>query len=261
MKLLTRNLALFTICAATGAAAANSAFGAEAPLGIWVDEDGRGAVEVRMCGNTLCGFVVWVRDPKDRHGCGQQLMGNVMKTSSGWDYGWIASPDDGQKYSVALEPLSRNTVRVIGYAGSKLFSKSMIWTRVNGKIERCDEPAATPRAITASVQTKPSVTATKHNARVVKASVAKSEPPATGPRYAPAPERKPIIVASLEPEIIAPAPILAQRPNRELPPPMALGRGPDTAPGELADQKAAGDNDCGLRAIFLALFGSSCTKK
>ena len=152
MKLLAQNLALLTLCAATGTAGAARAQGSDYPLGIWTDEEGRGAVEVRTCGNSLCGYVVWVRDAKDRHGCGKQLMGNVTRSGSGWDNGWIISPDNGSKYSVALEPLSRNSIKVIGYMGMRLFSQSMTWTRVTGDIERCDRPtpASKPRVITAS---------------------------------------------------------------------------------------------------------------
>lgn len=229
------------------------------PLGIWADEEGRGAVEVRQCGNTLCGYVVWVRDSKDRHGCGKQLMGNVQRTGSGWDNGWIVSPDDGTKYSVALEPINRNTVQVIGYMGTRLFSETMTWTRVTGDIERCDRPAASPapRVIAASVQRKGSTAGATRKAPAVAAAVQRKEPIWTGPRSAPAPHRKPIIVASLEPEIVAPAPILAQRPRRDLlPPAMGLGRSPNA---EL--EQASAENDCGLRAQFFALFGATCKKR
>jgi len=262
VKFSARNLALLTLCAATGVVAAVPAHSSPSPLGIWVDEDKRGAVEVRRCGNSLCGYVVWVRDAKDRHGCGQQLMGGVTPAGSGWDNGWIASPEDGTKYDVAIEPVSPNHMKVIGYAGTKLFSKTMMWTRVTGKIERCDTPPQ-PKVITASLTPSKATTA---SASITKAAPAK--PVASGPRSAPAPHRKPHIVpAVLEPEIVPPAPILAQRPRSALPPPMALGRGIDEDFGmtpddntEIAQQDTTA-NDCGLRAPFFALFGAACTKR
>ncbi|SDP08286.1 Uncharacterized conserved protein, DUF2147 family [Filomicrobium insigne] len=260
MKFSAQKLALVTLCAATGGLASVPAYSAGAPLGVWVDEEGRGAVEVRECGARLCGYVVWVRDRKDRHGCGRQLMGDVVEVASGWDNGWIASPDDGTKYSVALEPVNRSTMKVIGYSGSKFFSKTMIWRRAPNNIERCDKPAA--EVITASATPK---------------VAPKKEPVWTGPRDAPAPQRKPLVVAAMsEPAIVAPAPTLAQRP-RPLPQAMGLGRGTDdivvvrtrvasaaetgTSPDTRADA-ALNDNDCGLRAPFFALFGAStCGKK
>lgn len=268
MKFSAQKLALITLCAATGGLAAGSAYSADLPLGVWVNEDGRGAVEVRKCGQRLCGYVVWVRDRKDRHGCGRQLMGDVVQVANGWDNGWIASPDDGTKYSVALEPINRSSMKVIGYSGSKFFSKTMIWRRAPDSIQRCDKPAA--EVITASAAPK---------------AVHKKEPIWTGPTDAPAPQRKPIVVAAVsDPEIVAPTPTLAQRP-RALPEAMGLGRGTDdivvvttrvasaaetgtstdtgnvTSP-QAPGQQASNDNDCGLRAPFFALFGTStCGKK
>lgn len=262
VKFSAHKLALLTFCAATGVVAAIPAHSSTSPLGIWVDEEKRGAVEVRRCGNSLCGYVVWVRDAKDRHGCGQQLMGGVTPAGSGWDNGWIASPEDGTKYNVAIEPVSQNHMKVIGYAGTKLFSKTMIWTRLTSKIERCDTPPQ-PKVITASLT--PAQAATSKAAKT-KAAPAKAV--ASGPRSAPTPDRKPQIVpAVFEPEIVPPEPILAQRPRSALPPPMALGRGVDDDIGMTPDdnaevaQAATTANDCGLRAPFFALFGSACAKR
>lgn len=268
VKFSAHKLALLTLCAAASVASAIPAHSSSSPLGIWVDEEKRGAVEVRRCGNALCGYVVWVRDTKDRHGCGQQLMGDVTRSHSGWDNGWITSPEDGSKYSVAIEPVSRDSIKVIGYAGSKLFSKSMMWTRVNGKIERCDTPPA-PKVITASLTPAKTTTTAAKTQVAAQAKPAPIIPVASGPRSAPAPQRKPDIMhASLEPEIVAPAPILAQRPRSALPPPMALGRGVDDddigmTPDDNTEvaQQLATTNDCGLRAPFFALFASACANR
>lgn len=247
MKSVSRNLTLLTLCAATGTGAAGGAHASSMPLGIWTDEDGRAAIEVRQCGNALCGFIVWVRDKKDQHGCGKQIMGNVVHDGNGWDNGWIINPKDLKKYSVALEPLNANTVKVVGYSGIKLFSESTILTRVTHDIERCDRPAA-PRVITASATpskwrasvaqapakrqaTKPaakpavasaiqvaSAQATPSNDAVdtparktpVIATVAvKRVPIWTGPTNAPAPERKPeVILASYEAPAVVEEPVI-----------------------------------------------------
>ena len=65
-------------------------------------------------------------------------------------------------------------------------------------------------------------------------------------------------MAALEPQIVAPTPVWAERPRRDaLPPAMGLGRGTD----EVLEQQAAAENDCGLRAQFFALFGATCKKR
>lgn len=120
----------------TGAAAA-----AEAPTGVWIDHTGRGGVEIKDCGNgKLCGHVVWLKDSKDAKGCGLQILGDVAPIGGGqWDNGWVYSPEKKQKFSVELTPLDDNRLRVKGYKGIKLLSRTMIWHRASDSLQRCDK--------------------------------------------------------------------------------------------------------------------------
>src|SRR5512136_1780450 len=69
------------------------------PTGVWMNDTGRGAIEIKPCGAALCGHVVWVKDTSDTKGCGRQIIGNAAKVDSGtWDNGWIYSPEKKQKY-------------------------------------------------------------------------------------------------------------------------------------------------------------------
>lgn len=112
---------------------------AGSPLGIWLDDKGRGAIEISKCGSTLCGKVVWVKSASDRKGCGVKILGNVKPAGQGtWDYGWIYSPDHGRRFDVALTPVGSGRLRVTGYAGIKLFGESRMWTRAPADLERCD---------------------------------------------------------------------------------------------------------------------------
>lgn len=123
------------------------------PSGVWLDDKGRGAIEIKSCGDDYCGYVVWVKDTNDTRGCGKQIIGNVSAVGSGiWDNGWIYSPERKKKYSVELKLLGDNQLRVKGYAGSKFFSKTMVWTKAPENLARCDDavfakktaPAAEP---------------------------------------------------------------------------------------------------------------------
>ena len=101
----------------------------QSPLGIWLDDKGRGAVEIAQCGPALCGKVVWVKFSKDKDGCGAKIMDGVKSAGNNtWDYGWIYSPDHGRRFDVALTPQGTDRLRVTGYAGIKLFSESRTWT-------------------------------------------------------------------------------------------------------------------------------------
>ena len=51
---------------------------AQPPTGVWIDHTGRGAVEIKDCGDgNLCGHVVWLKDTNDAKGCGLQILYHV----------------------------------------------------------------------------------------------------------------------------------------------------------------------------------------
>src|SRR5689334_2323953 len=109
-------------------AAIEGASAATDPTGIWLDDTGRGAVQIKQCGAALCGNVVWVKSASDADGCGKQIIGDVSPVGGGrWDNGWIYSPERGRKYSVELTPLADGNLKVVGYSGLRFLSKTMIW--------------------------------------------------------------------------------------------------------------------------------------
>jgi uncharacterized protein (DUF2147 family) len=117
-----------------------NAFAGSDPVGVWMDDTGRGAVEIKPCGNALCGNVVWVKSSTDNDGCGKQIIGNVTPAGSGhWDNGWIYSPEKGRKYDVELTPLSNGNLKVVGYAGLKFLSRTMIWTPAPTDLQLCTD--------------------------------------------------------------------------------------------------------------------------
>lgn len=118
---------------------AGSALAEADPRGVWIDNTGRGAVEIADCGKGLCGKVVWVKSEKDRSGCGEQIIGNVKSAGGGiWDSGWIYSPEHGRRYDVELKAVGPDKLRVVGYAGIRLFSETYYWKRAPADLARCD---------------------------------------------------------------------------------------------------------------------------
>ncbi len=121
-----------------------NALAASDPSGLWLDHNGRGAVEISPCadGNGLCGYVVHIKDPKNTSRCGLQILGNVTPAGGGWIY----SPERKRKYPVALKRLSDDNLRVVGNAGS-MFSRTFTWNRAPDHVARCGETvAAVPKA-------------------------------------------------------------------------------------------------------------------
>jgi uncharacterized protein (DUF2147 family) len=134
----TRRLAL---AALVGAGAGATAVAAQTPTGVWIDHTGRGAVEITECGPSLCGRIVWIKDAGNNEGCGIQVIGNVKPVAGGkWDNGWILDPEKNSKYDVELTPMG-DKLKVLGYAGSKFLSETMMWTRASPSLPRCDRTA------------------------------------------------------------------------------------------------------------------------
>ncbi len=169
-----------------------------APHGVWLNDTGRGAIEIKPCGSALCGHVVWLRDKSDTKGCGRQIIGDLKQVSKDlWDGGWIYSPDKKRNYDVEVKPLADGTLRIKGYAGSKIFSRTMVWTPAPGDIERCDgiqEAKADERSAPVSTATKPAPDVSNPKADVPAAATAPRSIEPEGPQQDPGP------VAGTEPQ-------------------------------------------------------------
>lgn len=134
-KIILASAAFAALTALSG-----QAFAATDPTGVWLNDTGRGAVEISKCGSNLCGKVVWVKDSADSDGCGKQILGDVAPVGGGvYDNGWIYSPERKKKYDVELTPLNNGTLKVMGYAGMKFLSKTMIWKKAPADLVRCDK--------------------------------------------------------------------------------------------------------------------------
>jgi uncharacterized protein (DUF2147 family) len=135
---------------AAGLFATFPAFAADDPSGVWVNDTGRGAIEIKQCGSKLCGHVIWVMDTTDVNGCGRQILGelgNVGDGTWGGDGAWVYNPDKKKKYNVEVTPLDDGTLKVKGFAGISFLSKTMIWTKAPDSLPRCNEQtAAAPKS-------------------------------------------------------------------------------------------------------------------
>lgn len=111
---------------------------AEEPTGVWIDHTGRGAVEITSCNGKLCGQVVWLLDAKNSKACGIQILANVPPKGPGvWDGGWIYDPEEKSKYDVEIRTVGADKLKILGYAGIKLFGQTMYWTRAPANLPRC----------------------------------------------------------------------------------------------------------------------------
>lgn len=205
---------------------ATRAADASDPTGIWLNDTGRGAIEIKPCGNALCGNVVWVKDTNDAKGCGKQIIGNAAPVGGGrWDNGWIYSPERGRKYNVELKPLTNGTLRVTGYAGMRFLSKTMIWTRAPADLQLCGQPE---KQIEAQVDTKPLPDNAKPGANAA-AGIAKQSPDSK--------------VAIVTPPPSAPAAASAEKHEAKPSPKAATGEQASPAPESSAREPAKSHAD------------------
>ena len=125
-------IAAATLISATSANAAGDA------KGIWIDHTGRGAVEITDCNGKLCGRIVWVKADQPQEACGKKVLGDVANVGAGkWDNGWIYDPEFDMEFDVELTPLADGTLQVMGYAGIKALSETMIWKPAPQDLKVC----------------------------------------------------------------------------------------------------------------------------
>ena len=156
-------LVAVTIGLSTGAPAA----GTSGEVGIWFNNSGKGAVEIRPCGTTgrdakrLCGFIVWLKNPNGKNGqpltdgynsdpakrrrpiCGLPVLGALQRVQEGgYDNGWVYDPEQGQAFDAAIQLSSADKLVLTGYKGVKFFSKSFVWKRAPADLPRCSDGSA-----------------------------------------------------------------------------------------------------------------------
>lgn len=121
---------------------------AEAFNGVYYDHSGRSAIKVNPCGAGLCGKIVWVKNAAHSKGCGVNIIGGGKKVGNSYDTGWIYNPENGKKYNVEISKAGPG-LKVVGYAGSKLFSKTMVWRRAPSNLKLCGQTRVATRGISA----------------------------------------------------------------------------------------------------------------
>ena len=111
--------------------------------GTWIDHTVQGAVEIRPCGEHMCGRVVWLKNPahRSRTGrpiCGAQILGALRRDEPNtWSAGWIYNPEDEERFSAEIKLQNDNTLLVTGYLGIKLLGETFTWKRAPVDLQRC----------------------------------------------------------------------------------------------------------------------------
>jgi glucan biosynthesis protein C len=131
------------------------------PIGVWYAEGGAAQVEVRDCGDALCGRVVWLRSPFDENGCpmsdrfnpdeslrGRSVIGIDLLSGlqpvpgEAWDGGTIYDPTSGRTYRCTMSMAGDDRLMVRGYMGFHILGRTTTWIRVGTEDLRCQASRA-----------------------------------------------------------------------------------------------------------------------
>jgi uncharacterized protein (DUF2147 family) len=126
--------------------------------GIWLTVERDGHVEIKPCGDALCGYIATILDPavppdardlynedsklRSRPICGLKILGDLKDQGDSWE-GWVYDPHEsrGKNYSVDVRLKNADTLSLLGYLGVKLLGETQLWTRDRKPIRRCAVPA------------------------------------------------------------------------------------------------------------------------
>lgn len=117
--------------------------GVQAPplnWGVWRNAGDSVHVEIKPCGASVCGTVVWAnakaRADAARGGTreliGQQLFHEFRIDKTGVWRGRVFAPDVNRTFSGSATPLDGSTLRATGCLLGRVFCKSQTWTRLPG---------------------------------------------------------------------------------------------------------------------------------
>jgi uncharacterized protein (DUF2147 family) len=145
------SLTAVTVAAVSLFAFASLAQAADAVVGKWLTKGGKSHVEISNCGASLCGKIVWLKEPNNKAGKpkldirnnktalrGRPLMGLAMlqgfkkadDKGARWTGGTIYNAEDGKTYNCYIQLQADGRLKVRGYVAIKLLGKTQYWTRV-----------------------------------------------------------------------------------------------------------------------------------
>ena len=110
-------------------------------IGRWRDSDGKSEIDIHRCGPTLCGAIVWLKQPhtdaanpdpalRTRSLLGMRVLSGLKPDPAAAILSGVGyNPADGRSYKTTLELKSRTTLSVKGCVLGGFICDDDIWTR------------------------------------------------------------------------------------------------------------------------------------
>jgi uncharacterized protein (DUF2147 family) len=153
---IASSLALLVLVLTPAQVRAGAGSPADGVTGVWLDQPGKGAVDIEPCGGKLCGRIVWLKAPLDASGrpktdthnaqaalqsrpiCGLSVLWDFQPDGEdAWSGGRIYDPEKGETYRSNLHRQPDGTLHVRGYLGISLLGRTEIWTRPTQPVVPC----------------------------------------------------------------------------------------------------------------------------
>lgn len=110
-----------------------AAQGASEAKGLWLTEDEDAVIRLAECpsaAQSICGLVVWVKDPASASGdCGTQVLQLSKYEGDAWRDGWVYDPRDHKKYKGVVR-LKEGALNIRAFVGTEMLGKTEVLTRI-----------------------------------------------------------------------------------------------------------------------------------
>jgi len=125
----TRSLVISALIASLGfvGLALQPASADSGALGEWKIQDGTANVEIKTCGDNLCGYVSWSREGTSF--VGRQVLINMKANGETWS-GTVVNVRNGQKYAGRMSLKGERTLKVEGCLMGGMICGGQNWSRV-----------------------------------------------------------------------------------------------------------------------------------
>ena len=114
-------LAGFALCSSASAAPRSA-------MGVWTRANGSSRIEFKHCGKALCGYVIWLKNPKSKAHVGQKVFFNMVRYDQNTWRGSAFNPENGETYSGHMI-LSGRRLKTAGCVFGGLICKTVLWHR------------------------------------------------------------------------------------------------------------------------------------
>lgn len=98
--------------------------------GVWLRDNGKSKVRVGPCGDSICGYISWLKDNDGPSKVGQRVFYNMKESGANAWTGNAFNPEDGKTYNGKMT-LSGNTLATSGCVLGGLICRSVSWSRSN----------------------------------------------------------------------------------------------------------------------------------